>query len=176
MVITLNMSTGLAPIVHLGTTGTYLSAAGDIYRVLLTGAQTGGRFLLAEVLVKPGGGPPLHRHRHEDETFYVLEGELTVELGERRFVAGCNSTVFAPRDVPHRFTNATGKRVRVLVLAAPAGVEAFFAEFSEPLADREADPRPLGPADVAHLLAVAPKFGIEILAPTGTGVQGLRTV
>ena len=153
------------PIVHLGTLGTYLSAAGDTYRVLLTGAQTGGRFLLAEVLVRPGGGPPSHIHRHEDETFYVLEGELTVKLGDRTVVAGPDSLVFAPRDLPHRFTNTSTGLVRFLVLAAPAGLEAFFAEFAQPLANRDVEPPRFGPENLANLLAVAPRFGIEILPP-----------
>ena len=157
------MNTNLAPIIHFGTAGTYLCAAGDSYRVLLTGAQTGGHFLLAEVLVRPGGGPPPHIHRDEDETFYVLEGELTVQLGDRTEVIGPNSTVFAPRDLPHRFTNASDRLVRLLVLTTPAGLEAFFSEFAHPLPHREAVPPAFGPADVAKLLAAAPKFGIEFL-------------
>ena len=64
------------------------SAEGPVYmspvdqvRFLLTGEQTGGAFFMAEVSVPPGCGNPPHIHTREDETFYVQQGTLTVQVG-----------------------------------------------------------------------------------------------
>ena len=50
-------------------------------RFLLTGEQTGGALFMAEVSVPPGGGNPPHIHRREEETFYIQQGTLTVQVG-----------------------------------------------------------------------------------------------
>ena len=67
--------------------GPAFSAVGDVYRFLATGEQTGGAYVLSEARVLPGGGPPPHVHRREDEAFFVLEGEITFTLGNRKVVA-----------------------------------------------------------------------------------------
>src|SRR5215475_1220712 len=61
-----------------------------------TGASTGGAFGLVESLIAPGFSPPLHVHHREDESFWVLEGELTMRCGDRSFRAGPGSFVFLP--------------------------------------------------------------------------------
>src|SRR5215475_6680749 len=68
-----------------------------------TAASTGGAFGLVESLVAPGFSPPLHVHHREDESFWVLEGEVSMQCGERTFRATAGSFVFLPRDVPHTF-------------------------------------------------------------------------
>src|SRR5262249_12760824 len=60
---------------------------GDQIRFVLTGAETDGAFFLAEVLVPPGGGPPPHIHDREDETFYLLQGALTIWVGDQTLYA-----------------------------------------------------------------------------------------
>src|SRR6476469_4455945 len=71
--------------------------------VKATAGSTGGAFGLVESLVAPGFSPPLHVHHREDETFYVLEGELTMKCGDRTFRAAAGAFVFLPREVPHTF-------------------------------------------------------------------------
>ena len=61
--------------------GAAFSAAGDVYRHLATSAQTGGAYVLTEARVLPGGGPPPHLHRREDEAFFMLEGEIVASGG-----------------------------------------------------------------------------------------------
>src|SRR5262245_788629 len=109
-------SPGLVPFSVLGQSGQYLSAAGDAYRVLVTGDQSAGTFLAAEILVRPGGGPPPHMHEREDETFFVLEGEIQFTIDGKVIVAGEGSCVFAPRHVPHAYRNVSSRLVRVLVV------------------------------------------------------------
>jgi quercetin dioxygenase-like cupin family protein len=37
--------------------------------------------------VPPGDGPPPHAHSPEEEGFYILEGEITLQVGDKRIVA-----------------------------------------------------------------------------------------
>lgn len=144
-----------------------LAAAGDTYRMLVDGRHTGGHFTLIEIRVLPGGGPPPHIHRREDETFYVLEGELQLWLDGRTIDAPAGTCVFAPRGIPHRFTNATTGPTRFLVIASPSGFEDFLKAFATPIASMDATPPPVTPELIQTLLALAPKHGIEILPPPG---------
>ena len=145
--------------------GRKVAIAGDVYQIKLTGADTGGRFAMFEFFVPPGGGPPAHVHTREDEAFYVLEGEITFTVAGGEFVVPAGGFVHAPRDVPHRFTNATDKPARAIVIATPAGLEDFFLEIGRPWDDAYRAPGPPGPDEIARLLATAPKYGIEILPP-----------
>ena len=63
--------------------GRTIAVVGDVYRFLATGEDTNGKYALWEALVPPGGGPPPHVHSREEEGFYILEGEITVQIGER---------------------------------------------------------------------------------------------
>ena len=73
--------------------------------VLLRSEQTAAEVSVIESAVPPGfGGPRLHHHDF-DETFYVIEGELTFQLRDELFRAKAGQVAFAPRGVPHTFTN-----------------------------------------------------------------------
>src|SRR5262249_32876090 len=67
--------------------GRTIAVVGDVYRFLATGEDTDGKYALWEAFVPPGGGPPPHVHSREEEGFYVLEGEITFVVGDRRHVA-----------------------------------------------------------------------------------------
>ena len=56
--------------------GESLTVVGDVLTFKLSASDTGGRFVLGELLVGPGGGPPPHLHEREDELFYLLEGQV----------------------------------------------------------------------------------------------------
>src|SRR5215467_14014780 len=121
---------------------------GDQIRFILTGAETGGAFFLAEVLVPPGGGPPPHIHDREDETFYLLQGALTVWVGGQTIHASQGDCAHLPRGVVHSFRNTGSEAARMLVTATPAGIEKFFAEAFCPAVDGE-EPPPLTPELIA---------------------------
>src|SRR4051812_13526256 len=107
----------------------HLGVVGDTYTVLLSGEQTAGRLAMLDMLIPPGGGPPLHRHDFE-ECFRVLEGSLEVrvrDLPPVRLEAGDTANI--PANAPHAFRNAAQVSARVLCTVAPAGLERFFAEF-----------------------------------------------
>ncbi len=145
--------------------GPVYSLVGDVLRVLATGEQTGGAYALAEVRVAPGGGPPPHIHRREEEAFFVLEGEVTFMLGGEKIVGRPGAFVQGPRGIPHAFKNEGAVPARMLLLATPPGFENFIREFARPLPSFDSPPLPVTPEDIERLLAVAPKYGIEILPP-----------
>ena len=142
-----------------------VSAAGDTYRMLVDGRHTGGLFTMIGIRVLPGGGPPPHIHRREDETFYVIEGELQLWVDGKTIDAPAGTCVFAPRGIPHRFTNASSQPTRFLVIASPSGFEDFLLSFATPIASMESTPTPVTSELIQTLLAVAPQYGIEILPP-----------
>lgn len=152
-------------IIHSAATGKTYSAVGDVYRILATGEQTSGAYALCEARVLPGGGPPPHLHRREDESFFVLEGEITFTVDGRKVVAAAGSFLQAPRNLPHAFKNAGSGPARMLFLAVPAGFEKFIAEFAQPVPAFDSAPLPVTEAEIQKLLAVAPNYGIEILPP-----------
>jgi quercetin dioxygenase-like cupin family protein len=104
---------------------------GTLAHVKLDGEQTGGRFALFEVEFPRGAAPPLHSHP-QDETFYVLEGELTAWLGdEEPRVCRQGAVAFAPGGVPHTF-RVESDTARMLVLSTPAGIEEYVKALAEP--------------------------------------------
>ena len=95
-----------------------------------TGEQSDGLFSLIEMLRPAGGVVPRHVHHREDETFYLIEGELEVNVGERTVQATSGATVFTPRGIPHRLQVGPHRPVHYLVLYTPAGFEGFIRETS----------------------------------------------
>ena len=148
--------------VHAGG-GEALHVLGDLVHVKVTAQQTNGAFSMFEIVVPPGGGPPLHRHA-PCEAFCVLDGTLVI-LGAdgAETPAGPGDTVVIAAGAPHSYRNPGPGDARFLVTLAPGGFEAFFADLGEP-AHGAAAPAPLtGPPDVEHVLAVTGRHGIEIL-------------
>jgi len=137
--------------------------ANQLAEIKLAGDQSGGSVGAVEVTSPSGPAAPLHVHRREDETFYVLDGELTFTVGDRVERAGPGSVVHGPRDVPHTFT-VESPTARWLVLSTPAGFEEFVARLGVPARVPELPSRP-EPPDPARVAATASEFGIEILGP-----------
>lgn len=144
--------------------GETLAVVGDLYTFLVTGENTDGRYASWEAIVLPGGGPPPHLHRREEEGFYVLEGEVAFYVEGQRQVAGPGTLLNLPVGVVHAFKNETDRPAKMLIWVAPAGLERMFQEVGIVL-DRSALPQPTTQADIERLLAVAPRYGIEIMLP-----------
>ncbi|HMI70379.1 MAG TPA: cupin domain-containing protein [Solirubrobacteraceae bacterium] len=96
-------------------------------QIHLRSAQSNGAVSVVELAASPEfAGPPLHHHDF-DEAFYVLEGELTFQLGDELRTAGPGELVFAPRGSHHTLANLSGAPARYLVVCTPAGFENRFA-------------------------------------------------
>jgi mannose-6-phosphate isomerase-like protein (cupin superfamily) len=131
--------------------------------VKATAETTGGAFGLVESWVPAGSSPPLHVHRREEESFWVLEGRLRFRCGDREFPAGPGSFVFLPRDVPHTFVVEGDEDARLLTLLTPGGGEGFFLDAGRTPEGPELPPP--GPPDVVKLKQVAALYGAEIVGP-----------
>jgi quercetin dioxygenase-like cupin family protein len=137
-------------------------SVGDRMTFKVRSEHTACDFVLLEMSVVPGGGPPPHVHLREDEMFYVLDGEVTFLRDEATFAAGPGSAVFMPRGTVHTFTNRTDRPARALVWASPSNFEAFMMEFGVPC-DASPTAPPFDGSMLERLLKAADRYGLEIL-------------
>ena len=159
------MNTTSRVVVKQADEGRTIAVVGDVYRFLATGEDTNGKYALWEAVVPPGGGPPPHVHSREEEGFYVLEGEITLVVGDQRLTASAGMFANMPVGTPHSFKNEGGKPARMLISVAPAGLEQMFFEVGVPLAEGATTALPPTKEEIEKLLAIAPKYGIEIRLP-----------
>ena len=120
---------------------------------------------------------PLHRHTHEDEYSYVLEGRMGALLGDDEVYADAGDFVFKPRDQWHTFWNAGDEPCRILEIISPAGFELFFQELSDMGGVLAADPAEVAKLSERYGLEMQPetvpglleRFGLRIGEPLGGG-------
>jgi len=87
------------------------------------------------------GGPARHLHYEQDEWFYILEGEFTMEIGQDKFRLTPGDSILGPRKVPHVWAYTGGQRGRILIAFLPAGkMESFFQEVTKANAMPPQDP------------------------------------
>jgi quercetin dioxygenase-like cupin family protein len=118
------------------------------------GEQTDGRLTAFETVVAPGDGPPLHVHTNEDETFYVLEGDVRFKLADELRQGGRGTFLFIPRGTPHTFQNVGREDARVLIHFSPAGMERFFQDFAD-----------LAAADPSSFATIGAEAGMIVVGP-----------
>lgn len=115
--------------------------------------ETGGNFFLFEHSNLRPGGPPLHFHYHQEEWFYVMEGDVLFQIGEKRFQLKAGDSMLAPRRIPHAFTAVGVMPAKMLVGYSPAGkMEQFFRDV--------ANGKP-----VTWDAALLRKYGCELVGP-----------
>ncbi|HEU5362276.1 MAG TPA: cupin domain-containing protein [Gaiellaceae bacterium] len=148
---------------------------GTLQRVKLDGARSDGRLAVWEGLMPRGAAPPLHSHP-QDETLYVLDGELTawvlptglledgwVEREPRRL--GPGSLLYAPGGAPHTF-RVESDTARLLFLSTPAGIEEYVRALAEPAQWPWLQPPPDGPrVPPDRLREVEERLGVIRHAP-----------
>jgi len=131
-----------------------LGGLGVVFK--LFGPDTSGRFAVVEHPLPPGtlAAPP-HTHHREDEVSYVLEGEMTAEIGDQVIHAPAGTLVYKPKGVPHTFWNQGSEPARILEIISPGGFERYFEELADLLGHG-------GPPDVGRLMALATKYGLDL--------------
>lgn len=139
---------------------------GHLFDWKVVAEHTQGAFSLVEIEGWQNGEPPLHYHTHEDEFFYVLDGELTFKVGDEVKRIGPGGFVWAPRNVPHGFAFET-ERIRMLAGFLPAGQEEAFLAFSTPDPERTParEPDPAALPDVAEMQATDERLGVVYVGP-----------
>jgi len=128
--------------------------------------ETGNAFAQFEVNDPGGSGPPLHVHHNEDETFYILEGQVTMFVGDERIDLEAGDYCFGPRGIPHAYL-VRSERARMLVTISPSGSEQLFVSLGVPVTSAEPPTDTVMPPmpEMARLFAT---HGAEILGPPPT--------
>jgi quercetin dioxygenase-like cupin family protein len=134
---------------------------GGVHTWKLMTEDTDGAFFLFEDVMAQGKTTPLHRHPEADETVYVLEGEILVNVDGNERRVGAGGMTFTPKGLPHAFL-VVSDSARLLTFQTPGIGQQFYRGASEPLTDDASET-----VDIARIQASAqanPR-GIELLGP-----------
>jgi mannose-6-phosphate isomerase-like protein (cupin superfamily) len=126
----------------------------------LSGADTAGAYCLLEASLAPGEDVPRHVHTREDETYYVLSGELEAAVGGKVFVLRAGDCLIAPRDIPHRLRNPGIVENRYLLMFSPPGFDEFLRVTAVPAPHNPAVPAEHIPVATRNVREVAADYGI----------------
>lgn len=137
--------------------GTRLQVLGDEVIIKIHGRDTGGTYSQVVVGGGPGKGPPLHIHRRENETFYVISGEFKVVCNGKEYQLTPGMMAHLPKDVPHRFEATAPGDNQMLVTITPAGFEGFFEEVGALTLEEQ--------QNIPRVIAIGEKYGLEFLPP-----------
>ena len=133
---------------------------GMLAEVKASAADTCGQYTLVEITAPAGLQAPRHVHYRDDEGFYVLEGSVTIEVGDETVELGAGQHAFGPRNIPHRFTVGPDGAHMIWVLT-PGGFEDFVEEVTVPAAAPTIPPPSVvPPADAAEIVL---RHGMELL-------------
>jgi len=128
--------------------------------VCLSGADTGGAFCLLEISLAPGMAVPRHTHTREDESYYVLSGELEVIVEDKVFVLRGGDSLIAPRDIPHQIRNSGSTENHYLLIFSPSGFEEFIMATGVPAPDNADAPTEPPAVAVRNVHELAASYGI----------------
>lgn len=144
---------------HRGRTHQPLNILGADMLVKLKNEDTDGKVAIFEQKVPPMSGPPLHRHSREEEWFYVLEGQITIQIDGRRAILRTGDSAYASCGTAHTYQNYGPARARTLVVVTPGHFQRFFEELT--LLNRSM----LAP-DLARVEQLMNEYGVELLGPS----------
>jgi quercetin dioxygenase-like cupin family protein len=138
--------------------GTLRQVLGSVATVKVDADETGDALEIIVIDAPRGGDVVPHRHPWA-ETYYVLEGEMTVQVGARTNVLRTGDFATIPARASHGF-RVESDHVRFLHVSIGRGASELFAAFDENF--------PGGPTadDLPRLLEVAEQFGLELVLPT----------
>jgi mannose-6-phosphate isomerase-like protein (cupin superfamily) len=134
----------------------------------VTSEQTGGKWSMVDFTANPGMQTMLHLHRKTDETFFVIEGDLTMSLQGKILHLHPGDIALVPKMTPHAFANLTDKPVRFLGTFTPTGFEKFFVL----TADAAAKHAPGTPEFDSAMDGIMKKVDMEMLGPPPFGQPG----
>ena len=147
-------------------TGPTFLGPGDVYTFLATEAETDGAYFMLEGMVPPDAGPPPHIHHNQVETFYILEGEMEIMVGDQIHETKAGDFVHISKGTPHRFLNRSRSTTKMIFTFVPAGdIEEFFRESFKETTDRHPPLEPLTDAFIQRMVESAARHDIEILPP-----------
>jgi quercetin dioxygenase-like cupin family protein len=153
---------GLEPLSVPADGGEALWWGGGLAVIKASGADTGGQMAILEITEPPDAVAPRHVHHNEDEAFWVLEGNVTFEVGDETIPAGPGAYAFGPRDIPHSY-RVGRSGCRMLFIVTPAGFEELVRRMSVPAPEKTLPPEPQQPPDPDGLGDLFERYGCEIV-------------
>ncbi|HTV07987.1 MAG TPA: cupin domain-containing protein [Candidatus Aquilonibacter sp.] len=115
-------------------------------------AETPSVFAIEHTKIMPGWGPPLHLHLAQEEWFYVIDGQVLAQVGDRRVTLNPGDSILGPRNVPHAFMAIGPAPAHMLITFTPAGhMEQFFR-----------DTVAVGPRQAASVFS---RYGMKLVGP-----------
>jgi quercetin 2,3-dioxygenase len=153
-----------SPLVVPAGAGPFFELGDHRGNVKVSAQHCGGDFALLDTVADPQGGVPLHVHSREEETFYILEGQFAIQVGDQTILAGPGDTVFGPRNIAHSWFCVSDTPGRFFLLITPG---ANFETFAGEMARRNFVPaRDMAdPVLAAEFLALTSAYGIHMLPP-----------
>jgi quercetin dioxygenase-like cupin family protein len=144
--------------------GTAIWHLGALLTFKATSEATEGRLWAKELLAPHGMAVPRHVHTHEDEAFYVLDGEVSMHIGDEVISASAGSFLWGPRTVPHAFC-IESETAKLLVISTPGGFDRFFLDTGTAAAAPTLPPPATNPPDLDAIVAAAREHGVDIIGP-----------
>jgi len=135
--------------------GAILDVMGTMVEVKVDAEQSAGALNLFEIVAPPGSFVPPHLHRREDETFYVLEGQVEAEAEGKVELISAGGSLFLPRNGVHSWKTAGSTTCRFLVISNPSGMDRYFPEIATQAG--------MSPPTPEQLVTISLKYGIEFL-------------
>jgi mannose-6-phosphate isomerase-like protein (cupin superfamily) len=133
---------------------------GMLAEVKASAADTGGQYTMVEITAPAGLETPLHVHYTEDEGFYVLEGSVTIHVGDQIVELSAGQHAFGPRDIPHKFKVGPDGAHMIWVLT-PGGFENFIEDVTVPAETPTVPPASVVPPEDAAEIVL--RHGMELL-------------
>jgi mannose-6-phosphate isomerase-like protein (cupin superfamily) len=138
---------------------------GELAILHTTGKETGGRYSMVELYATKEGEAPWHVHHREDEGFYIIEGEMTIYIGDKVVKARAGDFILAPKDVPHMYTVDSPKYARILMTFSPSGFEDFVRATSVPATSLTPPEPETVNINYEEVMKLAGQFGAEFVDP-----------
>lgn len=148
-------------------TGRATWAMGSLFEHLLGDEESDGRLGVALVTQPPGVATPLHRHTHEAEAFFLLEGTMTYRAGEDVFHLAPGDFIWLPQGLPHAFRVTGDQPLKMLALTEPGGLLRLYDEVGIPATERRlpGDDGLAMEVEVPRWNEVGPRYGLEVVGP-----------
>ena len=143
-------------------------AMGSLFEHLAGPQATGGSLGVALVTQPPGIATPLHRHQHEAEAFYLLEGQMTYVAGEETYELAAGWFMYLPKGVLHAFRIRGEQPARFLALTVPGGLLHLYDEVGVPAAARRIPEAGEGRSmseEISRWNQAGPRYGLEVIGP-----------
>lgn len=136
----------------------------SLAEILPTREATAGALSIVRVVERPGARAPLHLHHHDDETFIVVEGGATLEVGGRTIPVAAGDVAFGPRAIPHRYDVGPEGCTMLFVLTPGGRFDEMVRSMSRPAGSRTLPPPTLPTPDLERVAELARAHGNELLA------------